>query len=422
MDLIFAETTPSGRGGVSVIRLSGHGARQVAERFSGPLAHPRRAYLRELRDGDETLDHAIVIWFERDASFTGEESAELHLHGAPVVVRRVSQALFDSDIRLAEAGEFTRRAFLNGRMNLSEVEGLGDLLDAETDAQRRLALRTAGGELSGRAEAWRANLIRAGALIEASVDFADEDVPDDVPEEVFSLLRQLHDEFRAEIDGFPAAERLRNGFEVAIIGEPNAGKSSLLNRIARRDVALVSPVAGTTRDVIELRLDLKGIAVTLLDTAGMRDTADHVEGLGVQRARDRAVAADLRIHLSESGAVDPQLWRDGDLLLRGKADLAQGEGLGLPVSAVTGEGVAEALDRLHDCLAQRVVGAGLVSRDRQLFSLRDAAAAIEMVRDLPPELIAEQVRQAAGALDRLLGRIGAEEYLDVIFSSFCIGK
>lgn len=421
MDLIFAEATPSGRGGVSVIRISGQGSRAVAEALAGPLPRARHAYLRPLRCGDEVLDHALVLRFEAGASFTGEESSELHLHGAPVIARRVGQVIADLGARQADAGEFTRRAFLNGRKDLSEVEGLGDLLAAETDAQRRLALRVAGGELARKAEVWRALLIRAGALVEASVDFADEEVPDDVPDEAFALLKQLHEQLMVEVSGFPAAERLRTGFEVAVIGEPNAGKSSLVNRIARREVALVSEIPGTTRDVIELRLDLRGLAVTLLDTAGLRETDDRVEGMGVSRARDRAAAADLRIHLADDGRADPGLWREGDLVVRSKADLDRPRP-GLSVSAATGDGVADLMDRVHSCLSQRVVGAGLVSHDRQAMILREAAEAIDSIDNLPPELLAERIRQASSSLDRLLGRIGAEEYLDVIFSSFCIGK
>lgn len=421
MDLIFAEATPPGRGGVSVIRLSGPGARAAAETLAGPLARPRHAYLRALREADEELDQSLAIWFEAGASFTGEEVAELHLHGAPVIARRVGAALERAGLRRAEAGEFTRRAFLNGRMDLAEVEGLGDLLAAETDAQRRLALRTAGGELGRRAEGWRATLIRAGALVESSVDFADEEVPDEVPDEVFDLLAGLAEQLSVEIDGFAAAERLRSGFEVAVIGAPNAGKSSLINRLARREVALVSEVAGTTRDVIELRLDLKGLAVTLLDTAGLRETADRVEGMGVARARDRAAAADLRIHLSPSGAIDRGLWRPGDLAVRSKADLC-GERAGLAVSAVTGAGLGALVEALHAELANRVAGAGLVSHERQVASLRDARDALTGADGLPPELVAEMIRRAAVSLDRLLGRIGAEEYLDAIFTMFCIGK
>ncbi|MBU3029067.1 tRNA uridine-5-carboxymethylaminomethyl(34) synthesis GTPase MnmE [Paracoccus marinaquae] len=421
MDLVFAEATPSGRGGVSVIRLSGPGSRRAAERLAGDLPQPRHAYFRTLRDGREELDQALVLWFEAGSSFTGEEVAELHLHGAPVVARRVGSALAALGARPAEAGEFTRRAFLNGRMDLAEVEGLGDLLEAETDAQRRLALRAAGGELGRKADGWREMLIRAGALVEASVDFADEEVPDEVPDEVFDLLRRLTTDLEQEISGFRAAERLRTGFEVAVIGAPNAGKSSLINRIARREVALVSDIAGTTRDVIELRLDLRGLAVTLLDTAGLRATEDHVEGLGVRRARERAEAADLRLHISPEGHVDSALWRDGDILVRSKSDLiAQGDGLA--VSALSGEGIEGLLAELHDRLALCVAGAGIVSHERQAAALRDARDALAGVSDLPPELVAEMIRQAAASLDRLVGRIGAEEYLDVIFTSFCIGK
>lgn len=421
MDLIFAEATPPGRGGVSVIRISGTGARRAAERLAGPMPVARHAYFRVLCDENEELDRALVIWFEAGSSFTGEEVAELHLHGAPVISRRVREALASAGLRLADAGEFTRRAFLNGRMDLAEVEGLSDLLEAETDAQRRLALRAAGGELMRKVEDWRGLLIRAGALVEASVDFADEDVPDEVPGEVFDLLAQLRDGLGVEIAGYPAAERLRTGFEVAVIGEPNAGKSSLVNRIARREVALVSEIAGTTRDVIELRLDLRGLAVTLLDTAGLRMTDDLVEGLGVQRARDRAEAADLRLHVSPAGEPDDSLWRQGDILVRSKADAGE-YGAGLAVSAATGGGITQLLDSIHDQLAKRVAGAGIVSHERQVLALREAREAVSHLEGLPAELVAEKIRQAAASLDLLLGRIGAEEYLDVIFASFCIGK
>lgn len=421
MDLIFAEATPPGRGGVSVIRISGAGARGLAERVAGPMPDPRHSYFRVLRDGEEELDQALAVWFEAGASFTGEEAAELHLHGAPVIARRVARALGAAGARPAEAGEFTRRAFMNGRMDLAEVEGLGDLLEAETDLQRRLALRAAGGELGRKAEGWRRILIRAGALVEASVDFADEDVPEEVPSEVYDLLDEFCRQLSIEISGFPAAERMRAGFEVAVIGAPNAGKSSLINRIARRDVALVSDIAGTTRDVIELRLDIRGLAVTLLDTAGLRATDDQVEGMGVERARNRAAAADLRIHVSEDGQVDLALWQDGDVQVSSKSDLGFGGG-GLAVSSVTGEGIAALLETIHDRLSARIAGAGIVGHERQAAVLREAYDALVSVADLPAELLAEQIRQAATSLDRLVGRIGPEEYLDAIFASFCIGK
>lgn len=421
MDLIFAEASPPGRGGVSVIRLSGAGARAMLERFAGRVPEPRKAVLRLIRDGDEQLDQALVIWFEAGSSFTGEEVAELQLHGVPVVVRRVSAALQAAGCRQAEAGEFTRRAYVNGRMDLAAVEGLGDLLEAETEAQRKLALQNASGGLSRKVETWRQMLIRAGALIEVSVDFADEDVPDDVPNEVFHILHQLRSEFSGEIDGFHAAEHLRKGFEVAVIGPPNAGKSSLINRIAQREVALVSDIAGTTRDIIELRIDLKGLAVTLLDTAGLRESDDQIEAMGVDRARNRALTADLRLHLSSTGQVDDSLWSDGDIAVTTKADLAA-QNTGMAISSVTGAGINQLLDELYERLSLRVSGAGLVSRQRQLSAIRDARDTLQQVDDLPPEILAELIRQTAVSLDRLLGRIGAEEYLDVIFSSFCIGK
>ena len=420
MDLIFAEATPRGRGGVSVVRLSGPGARLAAEVLAGPMPRARHAYLRDLAFAGEQIDRALAMWFEAGRSFTGEEVAELHLHGAPVIVRRLAEILRRHGARMAEAGEFTRRAFANGRMDLAEIEGLGDLLAAETEAQRKLALRVAGGELGRIAATWRDLLIRAGALVEASVDFADEDVPEDVPAEVFDLLDRLRDELDRQIDGYAAAEMVRTGFEVAVIGPPNVGKSSLINRIARRDVALVSEIAGTTRDVIELRLDLKGLAVTLLDTAGLRDSSDRIETLGIDRARVRALEADLRVHLSADGRAEDGLWQEGDILLLNKADLRDcAEGA---VSGLTGDGVDRLLAEIASRLVDRVETAGLVSHQRQLSALLDARSHIEALDDLPPELLAESIRACAASLDRLLGRIGAEEYLDVIFASFCIGK
>lgn len=421
MDLIFAEATPPGRGGVSIIRISGDGARSAAERLAGVLPSARQAYLRDIRDGDDVLDRALVMWFEAGHSFTGEDVAEIHLHGAPVIVRRLGQILTSQGLRMAEAGEFTRRAFLNGKMDLSEVEGLGDLLAAETESQRRMALQLSNGELARKADGWRSLLIRAGALVESSVDFADEDVPETVPEEVFDLLAEFRQELDEQINGYAAAERIRSGFEVAVIGPPNAGKSSLINRIARREVALVSDIAGTTRDIIELRLDLRGLAVTLLDTAGLRNAQDRIESLGIDRARGRAAAADLRIHLSPTGEVDESLWQHGDLKVVSKVDLGE-RSSDLAVSSVTGEGIDSLLENLFTVLSVRTADAGLVSHQRQLGALIEARESASEVDGLPAELLAEAIRRAASSLDRLLGRIGAEDYLDVIFSSFCIGK
>lgn len=421
MDLIFAEATPPGRGGVSVIRISGKGARTIAEGLAGPLPEPRHAYLRDIADGQEILDRALVMWFEAGASFTGEEVVEIHLHGAPVIVRRLGQVLYARGLRLAEAGEFTRRAFLNNKMDLSEVEGLGDLLAAETESQRRAAMRMTNGELARKADEWRTLLIRAGALVESSVDFADEDVPEDVPVEVFELLDRFRQELDVQIAGYAAAERIRSGFEVAVVGPPNAGKSSLLNRIAQREVALVSDIAGTTRDVIELRLDLRGLAVALLDTAGLRDATDQIEALGIERARSRAMDADLRIHLDPFGHADHSLWQEGDLLVVSKSDTGLPQ-TGLSVSSVTGEGVEILLSQIFDRLSEKTATAALVSHERQLAALMGARNALENHDMTSPELLAEVIRQSALSLDRLLGRIGSDDYLDVIFTSFCIGK
>lgn len=419
MDTIFAEATPPGRGGVSVVRVSGPEARAILESLSGVVSAPRVAHVRALRDGDDLIDRALVIRFDENHSFTGEDIAEFHLHGAPVIANRLSQALLSRGARRAEAGEFTRRAFLNGRINLAEAEGFADLLSAETEAQRKLAIRNAEGELGQVVDALRARLIRAGALIEASIDFADEEVPDEVPQEVFEIAQGISAEISLLLASFPATERLREGYEVAIIGKPNAGKSTLLNQIAKREVALVSDIAGTTRDVLELRTDLRGLPVTFLDTAGLRESSDKVEMMGVERARQRSENADLRIHLTESG-VGEESERPGDLIVRSKSDL--GQGTGLSISAKTGEGVADLLDMVYDVLRQRAADSGLVAHKRQAEALERARQALQLEEGMAPEFLAERIRQANQALEVMIGRIEAENYLDEIFLSFCIGK
>lgn len=421
MDLIFAEATPPGRGGVSVIRLSGTNARLTAERLVGQMPDARHAYFRTLRHDDEPIDQVLAMWFPEGQSFTGDEVAELHLHGAPVISRRVGSALLSMGARPAEAGEFTRRAFLNGRMDLAEIEGLGDLLAAETEAQRKLALRTASGELAQKALEWRQLLIEAGALVEVSVDFADEDVPDEVPNRVFEAIAELREALQRELAGFSSAERIRMGFEVAIIGPPNAGKSSLLNRLAQRDVAIVSDREGTTRDVIELKFDLNGLPVTFLDTAGLRESEDAVERIGIDRALNRAKSADLRIHLSRNGDIVQELWHPDDVIAVSHADIRESDA-DLTLSAVTGYGIDKMIGIIGEILRNRVSSAGLISHERQRLEIITALEAVEGVGELPAELIAEKLRLAAVSLDRLLGRIGADDYLDVIFSSFCIGK
>lgn len=420
MDTIFAEATPPGRGGVSVVRISGPDACHALQQLAGSVGPARQAQLRGLRDGSDLIDRALVIWFQEGASFTGEEVVELHLHGAPVISARVATALLSMGLRRAEAGEFTKRAFLNGQIDLAEAEGLADLLAAETEAQRKLAMRAAEGEVGEFADEIRRKLIRAGALIEATIDFADEEVPEDIPSEVFTLLDEIRDQLRQALEKYPATERLRQGYEVAIIGPPNAGKSTLLNQIAQREVALVSNIAGTTRDIIELRVDLRGLPVTFLDTAGIRDSSDPIEAMGVERALNRAQAADLRIHLSEEGTAQDGFVL-GDLVLKSKSDLDGGDSQNT-VSPLTGKGVAELLDQVYDTLRMRVADSSLISHKRQAESITRAIDALDIDDAALPELLAEAVRQANHQLLSMVGRVGAEDYLDEIFLSFCIGK
>jgi tRNA modification GTPase len=326
-------------------------------------------------------------------------------------------------LRLAEPGEFTRRALENGRLDLAQVEGLADLIDAETEAQRRQALRVLSGAIGRRAEEWRAKLIRAAALIEATIDFADEDVPVDVTPEVMDLTHDVLVDLRREAAGSHVAERIRDGFEVAIVGAPNAGKSTLLNALAGRDAAITSEFAGTTRDVIEVRMDIDGLAVTLLDTAGLRETTDPVERIGIERALERAKAADLRVFL-ESGEDVPGITPvQGDITLSGKADMT-----GKGVSGRTGQGVPELIAAIGERLLAHSAGAGLVTRERHRLAIERAIGAMESARveiekgAARAELAAADLRIAIRALEALVGRVDVENLLDEIFSSFCIGK
>lgn len=427
MDTIFALASAKGRAGVSVIRISGGLAFDAVARLCGSVPEPRRAALRCIRFEDEILDEGLVLVFPGGQSYTGEPSAELQIHGGLATVRAVLRALGSlHGLRLAEAGEFTRRALENGRLDLTQVEGLSDLIDAETEAQRRQALRVMSGALGRRAAEWRRDLVRAAALIEATIDFVDEDVPVDVVPEVSHLLEGLLAGLRREIAGAAAAERVRDGFEVAIVGAPNVGKSTLLNALAGREAAITSAIAGTTRDVIEVRLEIAGLSVTLLDTAGLRDAEDEVERLGVVRAKERAEAADLRVFLLSSPEEALQLpVQDGDLVLLGKADLH--EAVAGSVSGKTGLGLGELIERIGRELLGRVAGSGLMIRERHLQALREATASLERAMEglaggLPIELIAAELQVTAGAISLLVGRVDVESLLDEIFSSFCIGK
>ncbi len=429
MDTIFALASARGKAGVSVIRISGPRAHDAMVRLAGDLPEARKASLRTLHEsGGAVLDEALILRFDAGHSFTGEDSGELQVHGSAAVVNAVIRELSQLDgLRLAEPGEFTRRALENDRLDLARVEGLADLIDAETEAQRKQALRVFSGALGEKAEAWRRDLIRAAALIEATIDFADEDVPVDVRPEVETLLEGVIGELSRELEGVGAAERVRDGFEVALVGAPNTGKSTLLNYLAGREAAITSEVAGTTRDVIEVRMDIQGIPVTILDTAGLRETGDTVESIGVERTLQRAGQADLRVFLiDQEGEQPPMQVAKDDLVLLGKADLRGASADG--VSGVTGQGVRPMLAQIAAQLEGRVARVGVAIKERHRMAITRALGGLTATRpllvDLPgsADLAAEELRGAIAALDSLVGRVDVEHILDEIFASFCIGK
>lgn len=427
MDTIFALATAAGKAGVAIIRISGPEAFAAAGALCGAVPSDSRV-LRRLRSSDgAVLDEALVLGFGRGHSFTGEDVVELHLHGSPAVQKSVLAELSaQPGLRHAEAGEFTRRAMENGRLDLAQVEGLADLIDAETEAQRRQAMRVLSGALGDKAERWRTGLIRAAALVEATIDFADEDVPVDVYPEVSEILARVGADMRREADGVKIAERIRDGFEVAIVGAPNVGKSTLLNRLAGREAAITSEYAGTTRDVIEVRMDLGGLPVTLLDTAGLRETKDLVEGIGIERARLRAAAADLRIYMLLPDEKPDLDLASGDIVVAAKIDAFPRDGIG--ISSKTGEGIDRLVALVQDRLLERTQSVGVAMRERHrdalLRSLGYLEASEAQIRGGAemPDLVAEELRSAIRAVDMLVGRVDVEDLLDEIFSSFCIGK
>ena len=428
MDTIFALASAQGKAGVAVIRLSGPEAHTAASELSGTDLPDRGMSLRVLRNRlGEVLDQALILTFRAPASFTGEDVAELQVHGSTAGVVAVLDTLSQiNGVRLAEPGEFTRRAMENGKLDLAQVEGLADLIDAETEAQRKQAQSLLEGALGDFAENWRRDLIRAAALIEATIDFADEDVPVDVTPEVTGLLDKVRLDLERETAGVVIAERIRNGFEVAIVGAPNVGKSTLLNALAGRDAAITSEFAGTTRDVIEVRMDLAGLPVTLLDTAGLRETSDVVEGKGIARARARAETADLRVFLAEDGDVLDVAPLPGDIRVRPKRDIRLDKKGA--ISGLTGEGTEELVQRIADILTKRTASAGVATRERHRSAMQQALDGLiraQMLLESGPEqydIVAEDLRRAILALESLVGRVDVENLLDEIFSSFCLGK
>ncbi len=436
---IFALSSGRVPAAIAVIRVSGPQASAALTALGGKLPEPRKAALRRLRHPQtkELLDEALVLWFPGPNTETGEDMAELHLHGGRAIIAAVQHELGQlPGFRLAEPGEFTRRAFEAGRLDLTAVEGLADLVFAETEAQRAQAMRQFTGALGGRAESWRQRLIGALALVEARIDFSDEaDVPEDLISPALHAARELLDEIEETLRDGHRGERLREGLVVAIAGPPNAGKSSLLNRLARREAAIVSPYAGTTRDVIEVHLDLGGYPVTLLDTAGVRESDDPVEQEGVRRARQRANAADLVLWVEEAGSPTTasarnelkdswQVYNKVDLL-DSRPKQVDHAPKAFEVSALNGTGV----DQLVAAIAQfadhffATGEAPVVTRQRHREILGVVGRTLRRAVEAgPEELVAEELRLAARALGRLTGRIDVEDVLDVIFRDFCIGK
>ncbi len=444
---IFARASGAGKAGVAVFRVSGPEAFAAVVALCGPLPAPRVATLRTVRDrAGDAIDRGLVILFPGPASFTGEDVAEFHLHGSPAVEHAFYDALAGLGARPAEAGEFTRRALVNGKLDLAEVEGLADLLDAETTAQRKQALGQLGGRLSALAGGWRSRLIAIMAPLEAEIDFPDEEgVPAGLAQRARAEIEALLGELETVRAGADRAKAAREGVKVAIIGAPNAGKSSLLNALAGSERAIVSDQPGTTRDVIEVRLDLGGTLVSLFDTAGLRETvADAVEAEGIRRARIKSGQADLRLlvvdvsretsyRAGDGYDLGYDLTKDGDLVILNKIDVnvdfipknVSRETLAL--SAKTGTGVDALIERLTFIAASLIetnMDAGL-TRARHVIAATEAIAHLKSAHGIvvtAPELAAEEIRLASRALGAITGAVGVEDVLAAIFSSFCIGK
>jgi tRNA modification GTPase len=431
---VFALATPPGRGAIAIIRLSGPGTDEALARLGAGGLKPRLASLRDLTLDGRPLDQALVLRFPAPNSYTGEDCAELHLHGGRAVVEAVSDALLTLDLRPAEPGEFTRRAFENGRMDLAQAEAVADLIDAETTAQAAQALGQLDGALSQTYAGFRHDLLKALALVEAEIDFPDEEVPDNLARTAGPVLDGLIADLKAALADARRGERVREGYRIVLIGETNAGKSSLFNALVAREAAIVTPIAGTTRDVLDADLIIGGYAVTLSDTAGLRDSDDPIEAEGVRRARARAEQAELRLWTRAPG--DPEgpaaaYVRPDDLLVFTKADIDRAalppDREAIAVSTETGEG----LGALHDWLAARLArdlsGADFpaVTRERHRRRLTEALASVEAGRqalDSSPEMAGDDLRRAAGSLARVTGAIGVEDILGEVFSTFCIGK
>jgi len=432
-DTIFALASAPGRAGVAVVRVSGNAAQHSVQQLTGlPLPPPRQAALRRFAYGGAEIDQGLLLWFPAPASFTGEDVAEFQVHGGRAVRETLFAALIGLGLRPAEPGEFSRRAVENGRLDLTRAEAIADLVDAQTPAQLRQALRQHDGALADLYEGWRSDLIRALGRAEAAIDFSD----DGVGEAEFDAARHAAQHVAQQISAHLSdhrGEMLRDGLTLTILGPPNAGKSSLLNALARRDVAIVSEVAGTTRDIVEVRLDLGGFLVQVSDTAGVREAIDPVEKEGVRRALARAKASDLTLLLLDGSAAEPMAglppMAEPDLTVWNKADLGfAAPRKGAAISLLTGAGVAELIETLIGLVRQKLEGgsgAPVLTRARHRHSLSEAYAALQHGMAVPPgkpELLAEDLRQAMRHVGRITGRVDVEEVLDFVFRDFCIGK
>ena len=433
-DTIFALATPPGRGAIAILRLSGPGTDAALAALGAGGLKARYAALRALSHDGRPIDQALVLRFPAPNSYTGEDCAELHLHGGRAVVEAASEALVALGLRPADPGEFTRRAFENGRMDLAQAEAVADLIDAETAAQASQALGQLDGALSQTYAGFRRDLLTALALVEAEIDFPDEEVPDNLARSAGPVLDRLIADLKAALADARRGERVREGYCIVLIGETNAGKSSLFNALVAREAAIVTPIAGTTRDVLDADLIISGYAVTLSDTAGLRDSTDPVEAEGVRRARARAEAADVRLWVrgpddAEGDAAG--FARPGDLLVRTKADLGAAPSVAgyeaLSISTTTGLGLASLHDWISARLARDLSGADFpaVTRERHRRRLAEALVAAEAGRaalEVAPEMAGDDLRRAADALARVTGAIGVEDILGEVFSTFCIGK
>ena len=433
-DTIFALATPPGRGAIAILRLSGPGTDATLSTLGAGGLKPRYAALRTLAHKGRIIDQALVLRFPAPHSYTGEDCAELHLHGGRAVVEAASEALVALGLRPADPGEFTRRAFENGRMDLAQAEAVADLIDAETAAQAKQALGQLDGALSQTYAGYRRDLLTALALVEAEIDFPDEEVPDNLARAAGPGLDRLIADLRAALADARRGERVREGYRIVLIGETNAGKSSLFNALVAREAAIVTPIAGTTRDVLDADLIIGGYAVTLSDTAGLRDSADPIEAEGVRRARARAEAAELRLWVrgpDDSEGDAARFARPGDLLVLTKSDLGSAPTVpgfeSLALSTVTGVGLGELLDWVSARLARDLSGTDFpaVTRERHRRRLVEALSAVGAGRaalEVGPEMAGDDLRRAADALARVTGAIGVEDILGEVFSTFCIGK